>query len=315
MVAEADESDASFMLLRPHIAMVTNIDEDHMHTYDHDLRRLEQSFLLFLQRLPADGLAVLCWEDAALRAVSRSVTAPVLTYGFSDLADVWATEIKYEGMCSHFMVHGLPGQPVPVPMTLALPGAHNVLNALGVLAVAAYLQLPMQACQQALKAFCGVGRRSQYHGQFCLQGKRYHLLEDYGHHPKEIEVTVEALKNAWPEKRLVLVFQPHRYTRTQALWTAFCEAMATADALLLCEIYPAGEDPIPGFDVQMLISYLKEEHDLPVRYVPSLSMIEQELGHVIQEGDVVLLQGAGTIHSAVKAMVASKTQVEATREL
>ena len=307
LIAEADESDASFMLLHPEIAIVTNIDEEHMHTYDHDFMRLSQSFLQFLQHIPAHGMAVLCWEDEGARAVSQSLTVPYKTYGLSNQADVWASDIVYDGMQCHFVVHGLSVMS-SLPVTVALPGVHNILNALAVLSVAAHLQIPLAPCQRALQQFCGVGRRSQYHGICHLHGCRYHLLEDYGHHPREIEVTIDALKHAWPKHRLVLIYQPHRYTRTQALWTAFCQALAMADVLLLCGIYAAGEQPIPGFDSQVMIQTLRAQCDMPVHDVPSLVLLPQVLQTVIQADDVVLLQGAGTIHTMVDTMKAIRRE-------
>lgn len=301
MVVEADESDASFLLLSPEVAIVTNIDHDHMHTYDHDFARLTQCFFEFLQKIPQHGLAVLCWEDEGVRKVSQSLTVPFRTYGFSSQADVWASDLRFDGMRCHFLVHGLRGQG-PTPFTVALPGAHNVLNALAVLVVADHFQLPMPKCQQALSQFCGVGRRSQYHGVLSLPKGRAHLLEDYGHHPAEIMVTVKALKAAWPNARLVLVYQPHRYSRTQALWSAFCEALAMADVLLLCDIYAAGEQPIPAFGSQVLIEQIEAQCHMPVHHVPALSMIPDMLKEVARSGDVILLQGAGDIHGVVKTL-------------
>ena len=239
LVAEADESDASFLHLMPVVAVVTNVDADHMGTYEGDFERLRQAFVDFLAQLPFYGLAVLCTDDPVLRALAPTLSRQVLAYGLGEEADVRARRIEPEGGRTRFLVE-LPGGGEPVPVSLNLPGRHNVLNALAAFAVAHELGVPAPAICRALAQFDGIGRRFQVYGEVGIGGARVLLVDDYGHHPTEIEATLEAARAGWPGRRLVAVFQPHRYTRTHDLLDDFARVLSAVDALVLLEVYPAG---------------------------------------------------------------------------
>ncbi|HLF66523.1 MAG TPA: UDP-N-acetylmuramate--L-alanine ligase, partial [Gammaproteobacteria bacterium] len=251
LVAEADESDASFLYLNPTIAVVTNIDADHMETYENDFAKLQQTFVDFLHRLPFYGLAILCVDDPVVQEILPHLHRPRVTYGFTKDVDVRAENIQYQGTQSLFTVirHGL----APLAITLNLPGRHNVLNALAAIALATKLKITDDVIQRALTQFGGVGRRFQIYGDFKLQqGGKVTLLDDYGHHPREVKVTLEAVRQCWPGRRLVMVYQPHRYSRTKALFNDFCEVLSNVDALMLFDVYSAGEEYIAGADGKAL---------------------------------------------------------------
>ena len=247
LVAEADESDASFMHLQPMIAIVTNVDADHLGTHDGDFERLKQSFVDFLHNLPFYGLAVLCADDPVLAAMLRHVGRPSVTYGIEAAADVRAVHVRREGPRSSFDVVRA-GRSAPLSITLNLPGRHNVLNALAAIAVATDLDVADDAIQRALGEFQGIDRRLQNYGDVEVAGGVVTLVDDYGHHPTEIAATLEAVRQGWPGRRVVLAFQPHRYTRTHDLLDDFARVLAEADALLVAEVYAAGEAPIAGAD-------------------------------------------------------------------
>ncbi len=296
LVAEADESDASFIHLQPMVAVVTNIDNDHLATYGGDMDRLRQTFVEFLHNLPFYGLAVVCLDDPGVRMILPLLHRATLTYGFSPEADVRVEDWVRDGLRSRFTVVR-PGAP-PLPVILNLPGRHNVLNALAAVAIAGDLELADGACQQALASFEGVDRRLQVLGDISLAGKRVVLVDDYGHHPTEIAATIEAVRQAWPDRRLVVAFQPHRYSRTRDLLDDFAEALSAADRLLVTEVYAAGEAPIAGADGRAICRAIRSRGQIEPVFVPHIDELAGLLTGVVQPGDVVLTLGAGSIGSA-----------------
>ena len=296
LVAEADESDASFLYLKPQISVVTNIDADHMATYAHDFGQLRGAFLKFLHRLPFYGLAVLCLDDPVVRDLLESVSRPFVSYGLDENADFRADLILQTGTKTHFVVERPRANRLEI--TLNLPGNHNVLNALAAIAVATELKISDQAIQRALENFAGVGRRFQIYGQLALeQGGSATLVDDYGHHPKEIAVTLQAARQSWPEKRIVMVYQPHRYTRTHDLFDDFCAVLSKPDALLLLDVYSAGEAPIPGADSTFLAETIQKLGGISPILVHEHSELSNLLQKTVRDGDIVLMQGAGNIGS------------------
>jgi len=302
LVAEADESDASFLLLTPMIAIVTNIDADHLGAYDNDFARLVEAFLEFLHHLPFYGLAVLCMDDPVVKDMLPSVARPILTYGTDPAADVRAVDIRPQGHGTSFTLQA-PGLDKPVPMHLKLPGTHNVRNALAAVAVALELDVPVAALQQGLAQFAGIGRRCEVLGEVELGGKRCLLVDDYGHHPQEISATLDAVRAGWPERRLVVVFQPHRYSRTQDLFDDFCRVLADLETLVLCEVYAAGEQAIAGADGRSLARGVRARGRVEPVFVAELEELAQVLAAVIETGDVVLTLGAGNIGTAVRHLL------------
>jgi len=296
LVAEADESDASFIHLQPMVAVVTNIDNDHLATYGGDMERLRHTFVEFLHNLPFYGLAVVCLDDPGVRQILPLLHRATLTYGFSPEADVRVEDWVRDGLRSRFTVVR-PGA-APLPVILNLPGRHNVLNALAAVAIARDLELDDAACQQALASFEGVDRRLQVLGEISLAGKRVVLVDDYGHHPTEIAATIEAVRQAWPDRRLVVAFQPHRYSRTRDLLDDFAEALSAADRLLVTEIYAAGEAPIAGADGRAICRAIRSRGQIEPVFVPQMEELPGLLTGVVQTGDVVLTLGAGSIGSA-----------------
>ncbi len=321
LVAEADESDASFLYLTPVMAVVTNIDADHMETYGHDFERLKSAFVDFIQRLPFYGLAVLCVDDANVRAILPRISKPTVTYGVSETAQVRATDIRHSGGQMSFTVvrAGLPD----LAVTLNLPGHHNVLNALSAIAVAMEVGAADEAIVKGLAEFRGVGRRFQRYGEIMLpmhplsnslppaelpshqpspaSGRgcdgegHFTLIDDYGHHPVEMAATLEAARGAFPGRRLVLAFQPHRYTRTRDLFEDFAKILSTVDALLLTEVYPAGEAPIVAADGRALARAIRVQGKVEPIFVENVADLPQAILDVVRDGDVVLTMGAGSI--------------------
>jgi UDP-N-acetylmuramate--alanine ligase len=301
IVVEADESDASFLHLQPVIAAVTNIDADHMDTYQHDFPRLQQAFIQFLHNLPFYGSAVLCAEDAHVREIMPFVSRPIVTYGMREDAMIRATDVVL-GAQSRFRV--LRGDAAPLDVSLNLPGRHNVLNALAAIGVATELKVPADAIQRALAGFRGVDRRFQHYGDIRIDGAggkaagSFALVDDYGHHPAEIAATLEAARVAFPGRRLVLAFQPHRYTRTRDLFEDFVKVLARADVLLLAEVYAAGEAPIAAADGRALAGAVSEAardgRAEPV-FVDDVSGMAEAIRRAARAGDVVLTMGAGSI--------------------
>lgn len=294
LVAEADESDASFLYLQPMMAIVTNVDADHMGTYGNDFNRLRSTFIEFLHHLPFYGLAVLCIDDEEVRALQPMVTRKVRTYGSRPEADVRAEEIRQDGHFTHFVVHA-EGLTQPLPITLNLPGRHNVLNALAAVTVALELGVGEVVIQRALREFQGIGRRFQFNEGFTADGRRLMLVDDYAHHPNEIAATIEAARQGWPRRRLVVVFQPHRYSRTKDHFEDFVQVLSQPDLLVLTEIYSAGEEPIPGADGRALSHALRIRGQTEQVFVDPLDQLPELLDRVLKDGDLVLTLGAGSI--------------------
>jgi len=292
LVAEADESDASFLHLTPMMAVVTNIDADHLETYGGDFGRLRATFLEFLQRLPFYGLAVVCADDAVARALLPEIGRPVITYGLGE-ADVRATAIRASGVGSEFTVVTADG--AREKLRLNLPGRHNVQNALAAIVIARELGIGFAAIRKALARFEGVGRRCESHGEIAVGGRTVLVVDDYGHHPREIAATFEALRSAYPQRRLVVAFQPHRFTRTRDLFDDFCQVLAGADALLLTEVYAAGEAPIARYDGRALARGVRERGAASPVFVETVGELPAALARVVKAGDVVLTLGAGDI--------------------
>jgi UDP-N-acetylmuramate--alanine ligase len=294
LVAEADESDASFLYLQPMLAVVTNIDADHMGTYGNDFNRLRSTFIEFLHHLPFYGLAVLCVDDEEVRALVPLVTRPVRTYGTREEADVRATHIRQDGHLTAFRVV-YQGLTQPLEVTLNLPGRHNVLNALAAIAVALELGVAEEPIRRALRDFQGIGRRFQVSEGVTAEGYRLMLVDDYAHHPRELAATIAAVRDGWPGRRLVLVFQPHRFTRTKEQFEDFVQILSRADVLLLTEVYPAGEEPISSADGRSLSRAVRARGEVEPVFVDAVDDIGPVLGRLVQDGDVVLTAGAGDI--------------------
>ncbi|MDH6248535.1 UDP-N-acetylmuramate--L-alanine ligase [Polynucleobacter sphagniphilus] len=309
IVVEADESDASFLQLFPAMEVVTNIDADHMDTYQHDMARLKQAFVQFIQRMPFYGIAVLCIDDANVKDIIPFVSQSILSYGLSENADIRASNVRADGTTMHFTVdrrtirrHG--NQPGRLEIQLNLPGLHNVRNALAAIAIATELGVGDEAIIKALSQFDGVGRRFQRYGDIPLaSGGSYTLIDDYGHHPVEMAATLAAARGAYPERRLVLAFQPHRYTRTRDCFGEFVQVLRNFDALVLTEVYPAGEAQITGADGKSLMKAAlttdKNAKSLldsqAVAFTPSVAEMPEKLHAILQNGDVVITMGAGSI--------------------
>lgn len=290
LVAEADESDASFLYLQPMLAIVTNVDADHMATYGNDFERLRGAFLEFLHHLPFYGVAVLCIDDDEVRGLLPEVTRRVVTYGTRPEADLRADNLHQVGCRTQFEVVPVQGESFPV--TLNMPGRHNVLNALAAIAVAMELEVPVPAIQSALASFQGIGRRFQVH-EGCRDDVM--LVDDYGHHPRELGATIDAVRAGWPERRLVLAFQPHRYSRTRDAFEDFVAVLSTVDALVLAEVYAAGESPIPGADGRALSRAIRTRGQVDPVFVEAASELPEVLRSLLQPGDIVLTMGAGDI--------------------
>lgn len=307
LVAEADESDASFLYLNPIMAVVTNIDADHMDTYGHNFEKLKQAFVDFLQHLPFYGRAVLCIEDEAVKSIAATLTKPITTYGFTPEADIYAENIEAHKGQMHFDAVWHNGQSSRVAITLNLPGRHNVLNALAAMAIAMEAGCDMSSIQKALREFGGVGRRFQRHGEIALPGGgSFTLIDDYGHHPAELTATLEAARGAFPGRRLVLAFQPHRYTRTRDLFEDFVEILSRVDALLLAEVYPAGEAPIPAADSRTLARALRVASKVEPVFVADIARMPEQIFSLAKDGDVVITMGAGSIGAVPGKLVTAQ---------
>ncbi len=296
LVAEADESDASFLFLSPVISVVTNIDADHMETYGHDFGRLKQAFVDFLQRLPFYGVAVLCADDANVREIMPQVTKQIVSYGLDASANVRAENVVSEDGRMKFDCVRVNGSISRLSITLNLPGMHNVLNALAAIAVATEVGVPDTAIIKALAEFKGVGRRFQRYGEVALAaGGSFTLIDDYGHHPAEMKATIAAARGAFPGRRLLLAFQPHRYTRTRDCFEDFVSVLNTVDALVLAEIYAAGEAPIVAADGRALARALRVAGKVEPVFVENIADVPQTIMDVARDGDVVITMGAGSI--------------------
>ncbi len=296
LVAEADESDASFLYLSPVISIVTNIDADHMETYGHDFGRLKQTFVDFLQRLPFYGVAVLCVDDPNVREIMPQVSKQIVSYGFDESANVRAENVVAEDGRMKFDCVRVNGSVTRFPVTLNLPGMHNVLNALAAVAVASEVGVSDEAIAKALAEFKGVGRRFQRYGEVVLPaGGAFTLIDDYGHHPAEMRATIAAARGAFPGRRLLLAFQPHRYTRTRDCFEDFVSVLGSADALVLAEVYAAGEAPIVAADGRTLARALRVAGRVDPVFVENMADVPQTILEVARDGDVVITMGAGSI--------------------
>jgi len=301
LVAEADESDASFLYLQPVISIVTNIDADHLSTYDGDFEKLKQTFIDFLMHLPFYGLAIVCIDDEYVREVLPHVARPIRTYGTADEADIRASNITQNGLEMHFDVHFHTGASIQ-NVVLNMPGHHNVLNALAAIAVANELGVSEAAIKQALSSFAGVGRRAQAAGELHFSGGTAKLFDDYGHHPTEVSATLAAISGGWPDKRLVVVFQPHRYSRTRDLFEDFAESLSSPDVLLLTEVYSAGEEKVTGADGRSLARAIRNRGHVDPIFVENISDVPKALKRVLKDGDVVLTLGAGNVGSLASSL-------------
>jgi UDP-N-acetylmuramate--alanine ligase len=313
LVAEADESDASFTHLQPLIAIVTNIDNDHLATHEGDFERLKQSFVDFLGNLPFYGLAVVCYEDENVRSILDRVGRPIVTYGLSEGADLRAVNIRREGLQTSFEVLR-PGSAAPLAVTVNLPGTHNVLNSLAAIAVASELGVNDAAICRALARFQGVERRLQQIGEFEAAAGLVTIVDDYGHHPTEIAATLEALRQGYPNRRLVLAFQPHRYTRTRDLIDDFGKALSAADVLLVTEVYAAGETPIAGADGRAICRAVRSRGQVEPIFVEKVEDLAYALKDVLRANDLIVTMGAGHIN-AVSHSLPEKLAVNASTSI
>ncbi|MGD8934806.1 MAG: UDP-N-acetylmuramate--L-alanine ligase [Gammaproteobacteria bacterium] len=294
LVAEADESDASFLFLQPMLAVVTNVDADHLSTYGGEFDGLRNAFVEFLHHLPFYGLAIVCVDDENARKLLPQITRPVIRYGIEQDADICASNIRTTGLQSTFDVM-LPDNDEPLNITLNLPGRHNILNALAAIAVAYELGVDKESIKTALKNFAGIGRRMQMYGDIDTVAGRITMVDDYGHHPTEVAATLEAVRSSWPERRLVVVFQPHRYSRTHDLFEDFTSVLADVDVLLISEVYAAGESPVTGADSRSLCAAIRQRGKVNPIFVEDIEEVEKELVSILQDGDVLLTLGAGSI--------------------
>ncbi len=303
LVAEADESDASFLMLTPTVAVVTNIDQDHMETYGHDLGRLTRAFVDFVQRLPFWGVAVLCVDDDNVRSLLPSITKSVVTYGLAEDARLRAAGVTNAGGRMRFVARSA-GAP-DLAVELALPGVHNVRNALAAIAVGREVGVADAAIARALAEFKGVGRRFQRYGAVALaSGGAFELIDDYGHHPAEIAAVIEAARGSFPGRRIVLAFQPHRYTRTRDLFEDFARVLSTVDALVLTDVYPAGEPPIVAADGRALARAIRVGGRVEPLFVDEVAGVAGALRALARDGDVVLIMGAGSIGQVAPQLAA-----------
>lgn len=294
LVAEADESDSSFLYLQPIMSVVTNIDSDHLSAYGGDFNTLQDAFLQFIHHLPFYGVAVLCMDDETVRAQLPKISRPYVTYGFSDQADYRITEVEKSPQQTKFVLQR-PGKQAPVRFVLNLLGIHNVLNAVAAATVALQLDVKENCIQSAFENFQGIARRFQVYPQISINDRQVQLVDDYGHHPAEIAATMTTARDAWPGRRLTVLFQPHRYSRTQDLFDDFVRVLNEADVLMLCEVYAANEDPLAGADSLALSRALRARGKLDPILVKDLSEIQATLEHVSEDQDVLLTLGAGSI--------------------
>ena len=306
LLAEADESDGSFLLLQPIIALITNIDRDHLESYEHSFENLKKAFLEFLQHLPFYGVAILCIDDADVAALVPQVTRAVVTFGLSESADIRAEDIRQDGRNMMFTVHLPPSAKAldakPIDVKINLPGVHNVRNALGAIAVAWEIGLDVEAVVDCLREFKGVGRRFADIGELSINNGRVHAIEDYGHHPSEIEATITAARDGWPDDRIVAVFQPHRYTRTAGLFDEFSRVLSEADCVVLTDIYSAGEAEIEGINSAALCSSIRARGKVDPVLIPDVNQLSAALPALLQDGDLLLLLGAGSIEQVAQEL-------------
>lgn len=294
LIAEADESDASFLHLQPMVAVVTNIEADHMETYGGDFAVLRHTFLEFLHNLPFYGVAVLCIDDPVVRSLVPEISRQVITYGFADDADYRICDLRRNGLTTAFLVQR-PGDAAPLAINLNMPGAHNALNATAAVAVACDEGLQDAAIQQGLSGFAGVGRRFSRLGEIEFPGGTAQLVDDYGHHPTEVRATLESAHQAWPERRVVMVYQPHRYTRTRDLYEDFVAVLSGCEVLVLLDVYPAGEAAIPGADSRSLSRSIRQRGQVEPIFAERIEDVPDLLSNLVMDGDIVITQGAGNV--------------------
>ncbi|GAB5498045.1 MAG: UDP-N-acetylmuramate--L-alanine ligase [Pseudohongiellaceae bacterium] len=301
LVAEADESDASFMHLQPMVAVITNIEPDHLSTYEGDFDRLKTYFVDFLHNLPFYGLAVLCIDDPTVREILPRISRPKLTYGFSADADFRITDMTQDkGVINFSMLR--PGKKRPLKISLNMPGRHNALNAAAAVVIASDEGVADKAIKDGIKSFQGVGRRFDVQGEFPVGDGTVMLIDDYGHHPTEVAATISALRDGWPDNRLVMIYQPHRFSRTKDLYDDFVDVLSEADVLLLLEVYSAGEKKIPGADSRSLCRSIRLRGKVDPLYVQKEADVRRILADLLKPGDIVLTQGAGSVGGLAKEL-------------
>lgn len=304
LIAEADESDASFLHLQPMVAVITNIDEDHMETYQGDFEKLKDTYIEFLHNLPFYGLAVVCIDNPVVREILPRISRQVITYGFSQDADVRASNYQQAAGMSSFVVEREGS--APLSLSVNLPGEHNVLNALAGVAVAIDEGVEDKAIQQALQGFAGIGRRFEKLTTLSTEHGEMTLIDDYGHHPTEVKATIDAMRNGWPDKKLAMVFQPHRYSRTRDLYEDFVEVLSEADYLFLLDVYAAGEAPIANADSKSLARSIRQRGQVEPIYVSDSSQLAELLAANLRDGDMVITQGAGNIGAIARSLANDK---------
>ena len=302
LIAEADESDASFLHLQPMMSVVTNIEADHMETYGGDFSKMTDTYIEFLHNLPFYGQAVVCGDDQVIRSLLPQIGRSVITYGVAEDNDVYATDIHYSFGSANFTVHRPDREPLPVKLNQT--GKHNVLNALAAIAVATEEGIDDQSVKAALAGFGGIGRRFEVLGQFDTSVGDVTLVDDYGHHPTEVAATIEAARNNWPDQRLVMIYQPHRYTRTRDLYEDFVEVLSQVDCLLLLDVYAASEQPIDGADSRSLARSIRARGQLEPVYVSEHSELPAIFANQLQDGDIVMTQGAGNVGQLARKLAA-----------
>ena len=302
LIAEADESDASFLHLQPMMSVVTNIEADHMETYGGDFSKMTDTYIEFLHNLPFYGQAVVCGDDQVIRSLLPQIGRSVITYGLDEDNDVYATDIHYSFGSAHFIVYRPDREPLPVKLNQT--GKHNVLNALAAITVATEERIDDESVQAALAGFGGIGRRFEVLGQFDTSVGEVTLVDDYGHHPTEVAATIEAARNNWPDQRLVMIYQPHRYTRTRDLYEDFVEVLSQVDCLLLLDVYAASEQPIDGADSRSLARSIRARGQLEPVYVSEHSELPAILANQLQDGDIVMTQGAGNVGQLARKLAA-----------
>lgn len=308
-VAEADESDASFLFLKPKIAIITNIDADHLSTYNGQMSELRRSFLEFVAAIPDDGAVILCIDDPIAKDIRNEIKCPVITYGFSQDADIQVTDFKQCGLLSHFKLENkLEGY--TEDFILNLPGHHNALNAAAAYAVAKKVAVNDVAVKTAFHNFMGIGRRFQLHGEVEFPTGKALIIDDYGHHPREIAATLAAIRLVWPARRLVMAYQPHRYSRTHALMQDFAAVLSDTDVLLLLDVYSAGEQPIPGADGQALCRAILDKGKVKPFFVANIDLLPEMARNLLENDDILLIQGAGSIGTIAAKMVTTKEVVQ-----
>ena len=310
LVAEADESDASFLHLQPMVSVVTNIEADHMETYGFDFEVMKKTYIEFLHNLPFYGLAVLCVDDEVIRELLVDVARPLLTYGFSEDAAYRLRDLEMDKRQCHFVIDR-PDNKVSLDIKLNIPGRHNALNAAAAIAVATDEGISDKAIIAGLENFSGVGRRFEMIGEYQVNQGSAMLVDDYGHHPTEVKATIAAVRDGWPDKRLVMVFQPHRYSRTRDLYEDFVQVLSQVDVLLVLDVYSAGEEPIAGAGSKNLCGSIRQRGGIDPIYVEQIEDVPNLLADLVCGGDLVLTQGAGSVSKLVAMLAASKLQKEA----